>query len=366
MKIVCEKNDLLAALTTVGKALSPRTTFPALEGVILDAQGGKVTLTAFDMLLAIESVIYAEVQDEGKCLLPGRLTTEVIRKMPDGPVQIELKGNQAVISAEKTQTTVSVMNLDEFPMLPMMGEGTRLTLPQKVFRDLVFKTFFAVAVDESRPILNGILLEITPDKIKAVALDGYRLAVAETEFKTNLTMNVVIPGRSLMETARILTEENEQIDLLIEQKYVLFDLGHTKIISRLMEGDYIKYESIIPKEFLTEVVLNRTMLEDSVERAALIARENRTNVVVMNIRPQQVIITAKAENGDAYEELPASVYGKELEIAFNSKYILDCLKAVEDEYVKFYFKTGLSPSILRAAEEKGPDKYLYLILPVRM
>jgi DNA polymerase-3 subunit beta len=175
---------------------------------------------------------------------------------------------------------------------------------------------------------------------------------------------VVVPGHSLTEVAKLLTEE-EKIDIFVEKKYVLFDLGHTKLTSRLLEGEYIRYESIIPAEFMTEVTVSRQLLEESADRASLIARENKTNVIIMKIKDNQMVITARAETGNAYEELPASVFGKEIEIAFNAKYILDYLKTSGEEFVTFYFKSNLSPAVIKGVDKKDEDD-LYLILPVRM
>jgi len=363
MKIVCEKNDFLAGISTTQKALSSRTTIPSLEGVMIEAVRENIVFTATDLILTIESTIQADVVLDGRVLLPGRLLSEIIRKMPDGQIELEKVDNNVVISAENTHTTIASMNIDEYPSLPVVEETNMIKVPQNILKDLIEKTSFAVATDESRPILTGCLVEVSDNVMRTVALDGYRLAVSEVPFETGVNISVVVPGHAMSETAKILTYDDAEIAVSFHDKYVLFDLVHTKIIVRLLEGEFIKYKTIIPQDFATEVIVSRKLMEDGVERAALIAKENKTSIIVVSISNNKMVITSRAENGNAHEEINVSMMGKDIEIGFNSRYITDSLKAVNDEFVKISLKTNLSPCVITSNKD---DRYLYLILPVRM
>ncbi|HOV69790.1 MAG TPA: DNA polymerase III subunit beta [Clostridia bacterium] len=253
--------------------------------------------------------------------------------------------------------------MDSYPEIPRISGDKVISVPQNILRKLINRTSFAVAIDESRPILTGCLMELTQDNIRFVALDGYRVAIADAPFSTNTEKNVVIPGKALNEIAKILAEDDTLIDVCIQEKHVLFDLGHTQITSRLLEGDFIKYKNVLPVEFASSIIINRKALEDSIERASLIARENKANFIVMSIRENILVITSKSETSQAHEEIPITLTGNELEIAFNSKFFSDCLREIDNEFIKISFNTNLSPCVVKPSEG---EEFLYLILPIRM
>ena len=196
-----------------------------------------------------------------------------------------------------------------------------------------------------------------------VALDGCRLALCVYDYKVSLNINPVIPGRALNEIHKILMDDDTNIVVCIKDKHILFDIGHTKIISRLLDGEFIRYRSLIPQEFSTEMIVSRKVLEESLERASLMAKESKTNFIVMAIKDNQVVVTAKSELGNVYEEIPGSLVGKDIDIGFNAKYFMDALRVITDEFVRLCFNTNLSPCVIKPTEGQA---YAYLILPIRM
>lgn len=365
MRLVCQKADLLAGISTVQKALPSKTTMQVLEGIYLETQDNTLRLVATDLNIGIESYIPVSVTEVGTAVLPGRMMAEIIRRMPDGPIEISQAGKKTYnFWANGSRITLTGLNAEDYPKLPSVDSGVKLTLPQTVLKKLIEQTIFAVAMDESRPILTGSLLEIESKQIRMVALDGCRLAVRSFLQEDEQTpAKAVVPGRALAEIARILPGGEEPVSITLQDNHILFDLVHTRMVARLLEGEFVKYRPLITTEFSSEITVSRRLLEESIERASLMAREGKHNYIVFNLRDQLLVITSRSETGDVYEEIPASLEGKNLEIGFNAKYFTDCLKTLDDEYIRLRFNSALSPCLVQPADGEA---FTYLILPMRM
>ena len=228
---------------------------------------------------------------------------------------------------------------------------------------MIQKSIFAVATDETRPILTGALFEIEEKQVDMVCLDGYRLAVRKGSISIENSLKVVIPGKTLNEISRIMDDDDKKISMIINDTHVLFDMGYTRIISRLLSGEFINYKQIIPEEYKTRIKLDTKLFSNCIERASLLAREEKNNLIKLNIQEDKLIITSNSKIGQAYEELPIVMEGKELTIAFNARYILDILHVIDDQEVCIDFITNTSPCVFRPLEG---DNYTYLLLPVRI
>jgi len=361
----CPKNDLLEGIMTVQKAIASKSTLPILEGIYIETVKDVLKLVGTDLDLGIESYINAEIMKEGKIVLPGRLFSEIIRKLPEGEVELRMEDDHSVvIQCQHSRTTLQGLPADEYPELPKVVEDNPLEISQDLFKDMIRQTIFAVAVDETRPILTGALLEINGQEVNLVALDGYRLALRRGLLDKNSgSKRTVIPGKSLNEISRILGSSEDPISITIANNHILVDMGYTRIISRILEGEFINYRQILPEEFQTRVKIERATLLDSIERASLVAREGKNNLIKFSLQEDKMIITSNSESGQVYEEVPHSLEGKELEIAFNAKYFTDVLKNLDDEYIYMDFNSSVSPCIMKPIDGNG---FLYLILPVRI
>lgn len=369
MLFTVNAQTLLDGLNTVTRALSPRPPKQILEGVLLEASEEGITLTCSDGSLTIESGIPANVSEEGRVVLPGKLFTELCRKLPGGEVTIQVSDNHmSTIRCMSFKSNLAGMNPVEYPEMASVDAGTTVVLTQKELREMISRVVFAIATDESRQILTGCLLEVSAQEARMVALDGFRLAMQKVQRSFELPegmeiLKAVIPGRVLNELSKILPEEDKDCVLLIDRTRMQVSFGKTRLCTVLLAGEYIDYRRILPSSFKTAVRADRMGVQSAIDRASLMAREGKNNLIRMSISGDTLSVTSNAELGDVLEELSASLSGDPIEIAFNAKYITDVIRNITDEELSMHFNSNVSPCVISPIDG---DQYLYLILPVRV
>lgn len=364
MKFKCLKKDLLEGISTVQKAVTGKTTLPILEGILVRAVPGKLFLTATDLDLGIETKIDCEVLKNGSVVLNSRLFGDIIRSLPDMDVEIEVDDTyNATIVCSKSKFNLIGQDPAEYPELPQINENVMYNLPQDILKDMIRQTIFATAQDETRPILTGVLFEVKNGILSMVALDAYRLALTKSSINLSGDISAVIPGKTLNEVGKILLSDEGEISITFTPNHILFTIGDTKVISRLLEGEFINYRQIIPEEYKLRVKVNTKSLLEGIERASLLAREGKTNLITMDIKEDYMVITSNSQFGNVHEEVPILLEGDNLQIRFNSKYFIDVLKVVDADEVYLEFSSSVSPCILKTGEESD---YIYLVLPVRL
>lgn len=364
MRFTCDTNELNTALSIVSRALAVRSTKPILEGILFESCDEGLRLTCTDLALGIETLLPATFSEEGRAVLPGKLLCEIIRKLPGGPCDITVgERMQATIRCASIRTTINGFDPVEYPELPQV-EGASFELPQNTLKDMVGRTLFAIAQDESRPILTGCLMEISQTEMRVVALDGYRLALRkENVVGPAEPICAVVGGRVLGDIAKILADTEENVSLCFTRSHVRMNIGQTRVVARLLEGEFIRYRQILPEEWQTRVTVDRAELGSAIDRASLIAREGKTNLVCFKIDGEMLEVTSNSETGDMEEKMQVSTEGKDLTIAFNVRYITDVLKALSDEQIVMRFNSNVSPCVICPVEG---ESYLYLVLPVRV
>ena len=361
--------DLLEGLNIVTRALSARPSKQILEGVLINASENRVQLTCSDGSLVIEYTNAADIAEEGQAVIPGRLFTELIRKMPAGTINVSVSDNRtAVIRCMKNRSNLAIMNTAEYPDIVPLSGGSEVKIPQKKLKDMISRMSFAIATDENRQILTGSLLEVSRNEARLVALDGFRLAMQKLyqpfELPNNMdVVKAIIPGKVMNELSRILPDDEAFCSMLFNQNKMQCTFGNIRLSSVLMAGEYIDYRRILPTEFKTEARANRYEVQDAIDRASLMAREGKNNLIKMSFRNDILKITSNAELGDIEEEMEASLVGEPIDIAFNAKYIIDVIRNVTDENLCMKFNSSVSPCVV--VPENGDD-FLYLILPVRV
>ncbi|MCK5129715.1 MAG: DNA polymerase III subunit beta [Clostridiales bacterium] len=363
MRIKLDKQSLCNAVATVNHAISSRTTMPILEGIKIKTTKEGVQFTCYDMTLGIETVILATVQEEGEAVVPGRLFYELTRKLPDdADVDMYFDKTSVEIVCAGSKTHIQTLPAEDFPMLPDIEENVQFNFSQEKIKNMIKRTLFAAAIDESRPVLTGVLFEIDSDSIRLISLDGYRMAISGKDIgeKENL-VTAIVPSATLSEVGRLLENEGS-VKISISQSHILFQTGNTRMISRLIEGEYIKYRQIIPMEWQTRFTMSSIALAQSIDRAATIS-SGSNNLVAFNIGSNQVNIDSENELGNVHEVITTQVEGKEIQIAFNARYISDILKNIESQDIVLSFTTNVSPCVITPAED---DDFLYLLLPVRI
>lgn len=365
MKFYCNPKELMHGISIVQKAVSSKTTLPILKGIYLEAYDQNLRLVATDMDMGIDHVMEANIVSSGSIVVDARLFSEIIKKLPDSDVEVNLKdNNQLLIKCAHTKFNILSQDPTEFPELPEIEEEQTHEISQGLFKNMIRQTVFAAAQDEVRPILTGVLMEIEDNSFNMVALDGYRVALRKGKMETYINNKVVIPSKTLNEINRIMTgDDDEKIKISLTNNHALFTVENTKLNSRLLEGEFINYKQILPKDFKSRIKVNSKDLLNSIERASLLGKERKNNLVKFTINDEKIIINSNSELGNVHEEIKINLEGEDIQIAFNAKYFIDALKVIDDEEVYLEFTTNLSPGIIRPITNENS---IYLVLPVRL
>ena len=327
MIFTCEKQKILEGISIVQKAITGKSTMPILEGIYIKANKSILTLIGSDMDVSIQTYVEAIIIEEGSIVIDAKIFGEIIRKLPNSTVKIETIENQLIkITCEKSVFDVVYMNTNEFPELPEINENLKISVNQNILKNMIKGTSFAIAQDETRPILQGILFEVKNKNLNLVALDGYRLAIKSEFLDTDIDMEVVIPGKTLNEVSKILEDIEDIVDITFTNNHILFNLERTKIISRLLEGKFINYNSLLPQEHKLLVNVNRQELQNAIERASLMAKDGNTNLIKLDLQQDNLIITSNSQLGKVREEISIKLQGEEIQIAFNSRYLVRCIE----------------------------------------
>ncbi|NMO94177.1 DNA polymerase III subunit beta [Paenibacillus lemnae] len=377
MKISILKTFLNESIQHVSKAISSRTTIPILSGIKLDVNHQGVTLTASDTDISIQSFIPAEdekqtivqVEQPGSVVLPAKFFVEIIKKLPSQEVQMEVKDNfQTFISAGATEIQMVGLDPEEFPVLPSLDDSDSISVPGDLLKNMIKQTVFSISTHETTPILTGVLWNLADDELKFTATDRHRLATRSakmdgtSEVKFN---NIVIAGKTLNELSKIVPDQNTLVDIVVADNQVLFKIDRVLFYSRILDGIYPDTTRIIPTSHKTELILDTKKLSESIDRAYLLSKEEKTNIVRMQTIENGgiEISSSSSELGKVREELElADFKGEPLKISFNSKYMLDVLKVVESEQLMIAFTGVMSPIILKPMDD---SRSMYIILPYR-
>ena len=370
MKLICEKEKLLLGLNNVIRSSVGRTTTPILYGILIVLKNKKVILTTNDLEIGIEYILKdVEIIEEGKAVVDARMFVEIIRKLPNSDITISINDkNLLVIECEGSQYKLSTMNADEFPALPTINVEKTISLPQKVFKDMIKRTSFAVSIDENRPIFTGCLLDAKKSSLNVVAVDGFRLAMRVSPvFSDSEEFKAIVPGKYLNEVSKNLLEVDDQIKIGISKNQALFELADCKIVTRLLEGDFLDYNNVIPKDKETRITINKNDLQGAIERASIFSissqEKEKKYPIKIYINIDNIIVSCTSQVGDAKEEVKVNTEGQELEIGFNPKYLLDALKAIEDDEIYLDFGSNISPCVIRCTTD---SKFTYMVLPMRL
>lgn len=365
MRIRCDHTALISSLSVVGRALSARTSMPVLEGVYMEAQENGIKFICTDLQKGIETWMTAEVLEEGAAVLPGRLFIEIIRKLPGGEVEIQGGESEVSIWCGDSHTALQIMDARDFPQLPDIASVHPILMDQGTLRDMIAQTCFAAAVDESRLILTGVLFELDGDLCRMVALDGFRLSLRQANLGADYgALSAVVPSASLGEIGKIMEAGGEEkARITLTDSHLFIHVGPTKFVTRLLEGEFIRYRQILPSDWQTRILVDVRQMAQAVDRASTLAREGRNNPIRFSIAGSQLQIRSNNEQGNNLEIVPVQLEGKEIEIAFNARYLTDVFKVLDAQEVYLCFTTNVSPCVIRPAE--GED-FLYLVLPVRV
>lgn len=369
MRIICEKEKILKGITSVINGVASKTTMPVLEGILLQTNDNELKLTSYDLEIGIEYILEANVEEQGNTVVNAVMFSEIIKRLPATEIKLTINENNLLeIECEGSLYKLSTMNPDDFPELPKINVDNSIEIEQTTLKNMIRKTIFAVSTEENRPIFTGCLFEVKENKLNVVAVDGYRLAVKTKELlNSGNDFSSVIPGKTLNEVNKIISDSFDTVKIGISRNQALFEMENCKIVTRLLDGEFLNYSNTIPKNWETRVKVNKNNIQNCFERILLISassiEKEKKYPVKINIELGKVTISCANQTGDAKEEIFVDTEGKELEIGFNPRFFLDALKAIEDEEVYIEFGTNRSPCIIKPIED---GDYIYMILPIKM
>ena len=363
MKLICSKASLLKGVSIVSKAVPSRTTMPILNCILIDASANEIKLTANDMELGIETVIEGEIVERGIIALDAKFFSEIVRKLPDNDVVIESDDTfQTTITCEKAKFNIVGKSGEDFSYLPYIEKNESISISQFTLKDVVRQTIFSIADNDTNKLMTGELFEINENRLRVVSLDGHRISIRNIELKESYSqLKVVVPGKTLQEISKILTGEAEDmVDIFFADNHILFEFDETKVVSRLIEGEYFHIDQMLSSDYDTKVKINKREFLNCIDRATLLIREGDKKPIILNIQDGSLQLKINSFVGSMNEEIEIEKEGKDLLIGFNPKFFIDALRVIDDEEVTLYMVNPKAPCFIK--DDAGT--YVYLILPV--
>ncbi|MGI5902374.1 MAG: DNA polymerase III subunit beta [Desulfitobacteriia bacterium] len=364
MKILCTKEDLLKGVNTVQRAISSKSTLPILQGIRLHTENNLLWFEATDLEIGIRCSLPLEIEEQGAVVLPARLFSEIVRKLPDTPIRIESKDRNVEILYDNSNFIINGYDPEEYPEIAEIASPENIEISSSLFTNMIRKTVFACATEETRPVFTGVLLHIEKEKISLVSTDTHRLAFYKAVIPGNeKEFKGIIPSKTMQEVLRLL-DEDQILNIQYNEGRIIFKFDSIQILTRLIEGQFPSYKQVIPQTCHTKLVVNSRNLLDTVERASLLSRDDylKTNTVRFAIDNSMLNINQHSEMGKISEQINIEQEGEGVEISFNAKYITDVLKVIEAENVTMETSGAFNPCVFRPENE---EDYLYLVLPLR-
>ena len=353
MKFTCEKYLIQAACAVASRATASKSTIPALEGLLLEADTA-LTVSGYDLRKGIYTRIEADVAEKGSIVVGARFLGEMLRRLPDG------------IECGRSEFNFIGISPADFPEMPAVDGVNNITVPQNILRSMINQTIFAVATSDARPIYTGTLFEIREDVLTLVSVDGYRLAKRSEKIEKGHMedCSFVVPGSALGDIERICSDEEGEVSIAVGTKHILFTIGDTVVVSRRLEGEFLNYRKSIPDAFRFTVEVEKAEFMSAIDRVALIISEKNSSPVRLTFSENGIDCLCMTPLGKAEDVCSCEGSGDGLEIGFNDRYLMDALKAAGADRLTLCLNSASSPCIVRAAD--GSDKFTYMILPVRL
>lgn len=364
MKFTVNKSDITEAVSNIQRAVSTKTSIPALEGILLSATETGLELCAYDLELGITTVIPAFVVEPGKAVLSAKLFSDIVRRTPAETVTVSVdEKNMATLESGYSRFSIIGIPAEEFPELPKLSDSTQISLPGALLKSMIRQTLFAIAESDAKPIHQGSLFSLENGILDVVSVDGYRLAVRREPVDFSEDLSFVVPGKTLSELLKLIKDNEEPVEISAGRRHILFKIDNYTVISSLLEGEFLNYKAAIPPESQTEVVLKTREAIDSVERVSLLITDRLKSPIRCLFDNNEVKLNCTTSMGRASDQLDVEMTGQSVEIGFNNRYLLEALRNTECDEVKVQLGGPLSP--MKVVPKEG-DSFLFLVLPVRL
>ncbi len=363
MKIICSKLNLLNGVNIVSKAVPSKTTMSILECILINTTKGQITLTANDTELGIETIIDGEIIEKGIIALDAKLFLDMVRKLPDNDVTIETDATyKLTITCEKAKFNIMGKSGEDFSSLPQIERSESICISQFTLKESIRQTIFSIADNFTNKVLTGELFDIHEDILRMVSSDGLRISLRRINLKNSYpAKKVIVPGKTLNEVSKILPGDTDKdVNIFFTDKHILFEFDDTTVVSRLIEGDYLKIDNILSADYETKVKINKKEFQSCIDRSTLLIKEGDKKPIILNILDDMMELKMNSVTGSLDEEIDISKIGKDLMIGFDPKFLIDALKVIDDEEVEIRLLNSKAPCFIKDDEEN----YTYLILPV--
>lgn len=363
MKFICRQDEIMNGVSIVSKAVSSKSTLPILECILIEAQNHQIKLTANDMELAIETIIDGDILEEGKIAIEAKLFSEIIRKLPNNDVTIDVADNfQTKIICGKAKFNIMGKPGDDFSYLPQIEKEKFIFISQFTLKEVIRQTLFSISDNENNKLMTGELFEVKDNKLTVVSLDGHRISIRNTELTgENDPVKVVVPGKTLNDISKILSGElDDMVHIYFTDKHILFEMEKTKVVSRLLEGEYYRINRMLSNDYETKIVLNKKEIYSCIDRATLLIKESDKRPIILSVSDDVMDLQVSTSIGSMKDEMEIRKEGKDIMIGFNPKFLMDALRVIDDEEITIYMMNPKAPCFIK--DEK--ESYIYLILPV--
>lgn len=364
MKFTVNRTDIAEAVSNIQRAVSSKTSIPALECILLTAGEGKLELCAYDLELGITTTIPARVEEPGKAALAAKIFSDIVRKTPDETITVTVDDkNISSIESGYSQFSIVATAAEEFPELPKLSDATSIKLPSSLLKSMIRQTLFAVAESDAKPIHQGSQFHIENGVLDVVSVDGYRLAKRSEPINFSEELSFVVPGKTLGEILKLLKDVDDEVEVAAGRRHILFKIDNYTVISSLLEGEFLNYKAAIPPDSKTEVVVKTREIMESVERVSLLITDRLKSPVRCMFADNEIKLACTTTMGRAKDQLSVEMTGDSVEIGFNNRYLLDALRNTECDEVKIQLGGPLSP--MKIVPKEG-ENFLFLVLPVRL
>lgn len=364
MKFSCFRTDIVNAISNVSRAVSSKASIPALEGVLIKGYGEKLNISGYDLEIGMTTDIDATIQEEGEFVIKAKLILDIVRRMPEEIITVETNDKMVVnVKSGSADFNIIGMSSVEYPDLPTFEQTDGITLQSKILRDMIRQTVYAVSDNTSKPIYTGSLFEIENGIFRIVAIDGYRMAVRSENVDSQSKNSFVVPGKTQLEVLKLLTDDDENVDIIIGQRHIAFQINSYRVISRLIEGTFIDYKTTIPNDTKTELIISTRSLIDSVERMALLNNDRIQSPVRCRFADDEIKLSCASAVGRANDEISVQIIGEDVEIGFNNRYMLEALKNTDTDEIRMILNGPIAPIIIKPV--KG-DSFLSIVVPMRL
>lgn len=362
MKFICNTQDLCEGVTNVQRAVSSKATLPALEGILIATDGDKIILSGYDLEIAIKTTVEANVGVEGCIVVKAHVFSEIIKKAHTETVSIEVDDNMnMIVRYGGCAFSIAAIDANEYPELPPIEENDSIEIDGELLHSMVSETIFSVSQSDDKPVHTGILFEISEGNIRLVAVDSTRFAIRNERIGGDKSMRFIIPAKTLSEVLKLI-DDGDSVKISIDSRHVSFNIGKFLVISRLLDGDFLDYTSI-PDIRTTIATINTQDFVASIDRMSPLIVERLSSPVRCTFEDNSVYLKCETALGKASDTIDCTIDGEQLEIGFNSRYMIEALRAIEDEEIKIAF--GGPNQAIRILPIEG-DCFHYLIMPIRL